>query len=118
VEKPRGQPYGRPFSFNKPNPVWPEKIFLFNPTGAAQTDFEIYIHGGNETYSSGRKFQIGEGGDEQEVGARGSQEKAISDYRITDDTMMVTIKNIGTAPQDFDLRYGVQYREDSEAEQA
>jgi len=101
-----------------PNPIWPEKIFLFNPTVAAQTDFEVYIHGGNETYSSGRKFQIGEGGDESEVGARGSQEKAISDYRITDDTMMVTIKNIGSSLQTFDLRYGVQYREDTEAEQA
>lgn len=101
-----------------PNPIWPEKIFLFNPTELAQTDFEVYIHGGNQTYTSGRKIEIGTGGDEEEVAARSSVELGIQDYRITDDTMMVTIKNIGSSPQTFDLRYGVQYREDSESEMA
>lgn len=101
-----------------PNPVWPEKILLFNPTDFAETDFEVYIHGGNQNHTSGRKFQIGTGGDESEVGPRGSQEKSISDYRITDDTMMVTLKNIGSGPQDIKLRYSVQYREDAEGETA
>ncbi|MCK4333628.1 hypothetical protein KAX06_02440 [candidate division WOR-3 bacterium] len=101
-----------------PNPVWPEKILLFNPTGESETDFEVYIHGGNQNHTSGRKFQIGTGGDESEVGPRGSQEKGISDYRITDDTIKVTLKNIGSAPQDIKLRYSVQYREDAEGETA
>jgi len=101
-----------------PNPVWPEKILLFNPTGESETDFEVYIHGGNQNHTSGRKFQIGTGGDESEVGPRASQEKGISDYRITDDTIKITLKNIGSAPQDIKLRYSVQYREDAEGETA
>jgi len=100
-----------------PNPVWPEKIFLFNPTGTAQTDLEVYVHGGNQVYTSGRKIQIGTGGDETEVAARSSVELGITDYRITDDTMMITVKNIhASSAQSFDLRYGIQYREDSAEE--
>jgi len=102
-----------------PNPIWPENVSLFNPTGTEQKDFEVYIHGSNEDYLAGRKIQIGEGGDAGAIGARGWVEKAISDYRISDQAMKVTIKNIHAENvQGFDLRYTVEYREDAAGELA
>ena len=102
-----------------PNSIWPENISLFNPTAAEQKDFEVYIHGSNEDYLAGRKIQIGTGGDADTIGARGWVEKAISDYRISDPAMKITIKNIhATNAQSFDLRYTVEYREDAAGELA
>lgn len=98
------------------NPIWVESIALFNPTDSAKTNFEVYVHGSNQAATSGRKIQIGgSGNDASEVGARGWVQKEISDFRVTDQAMAVTIKNTYTASQDFDLRYTVQYREDSDA---
>ncbi|MBN2381168.1 hypothetical protein JXM67_15320 [candidate division WOR-3 bacterium] len=99
------------------NPIWPEKIMLFNPTPSYQEDFEVYIHGSNQPYTDGRKIEIAVGGDQDSISSKGSAEITISDYRITDPALKVTIKNIDTEdPQTFELRYGVQYREDSENE--
>lgn len=99
-----------------PNPIWVKSISLYNPTDSSQTNFEVYVHGSNEAYTSGRKIQIGTGGDATEVGARGWVQKAISDYKITDPAVMVTIKNIDTGSQNFTLRYTVEYQEDSPTE--
>lgn len=98
-----------------PNAVWPESIFIFNPTDSAQTKFEVYIHGSNQAYTAGRKITIATGGDFTEVGARSSVEKSISDFKITDPALAVTIKNTDTGAQTLDLRYTVQYREDAES---
>lgn len=96
------------------NPIWVETISLFNPTDTAKTNFEVYVHGSTQNYSSGRKIQIGgQGCDETEVGVRGWVQKEITDYRITDPAMKVTIVNTTTS-QSFDLRYTIQYKEDSE----
>ena len=101
------------------NPVWPEKILLFNPqaTGStAQTDFEVYVHGATQPYSDGRKIQIASGGDQESIAAKDTAEIPISDYRISDTGLKVTIKNTDTGAQSFELRWGVQYREDSPSE--
>ncbi len=99
-----------------PNPIWPESISLFNPTDAAQTNLEVYVHGSNQAFDAGRKIQIGTGGEASTIDARGWVEKAISDFRITDPAMKVTLKNIATSPQTLELNYTVQYREDSDTE--
>lgn len=99
-----------------PNPIWVKSISLYNPTDSSQTNFEVYVHGSNEVYTSGRKIQISTGGDATEVGARGWVEKAISDYKITDPAVKITIKNIDTGSQNFTLRYTVEYQEDSPTE--
>lgn len=98
-----------------PNAVWPESIFIFNPTDSAQADFEVYIHGSNQAYTAGRKITIAVGGDFTQVGARGTVEKAIADFKITDPALAVTIKNTAVGAQTLDLRYTVQYREDAES---
>jgi len=103
-----------------PNPIWPKSIALFNPTtepALPQKDFEVYVHGSNQTYTLGRKILIGTGGIATEIAPKGWVEQPISDYRITDPGVMITIKNIhSTNDQSFDLRYTVEYCEDSEAE--
>jgi len=101
------------------NPIWPEKIQLFNPQSTLenpQTDFEVYVHGSNQPYTDGRKILIASGGDQESISPKGSAELTISDYRITDSAMKISIKNLDTSAQDFELRYGIQYREDSETE--
>jgi len=97
-----------------PNPVWPEKIFLFNPTASSQTNFEVYVHGSNQAYTDGRKISIGTGGDYPSLASKGSGEVTIADFKITDAGMKVTVKNTDTGPQTVNVNYGIQYREDSE----
>ncbi|MEA3311942.1 MAG: hypothetical protein U9Q76_06960 [candidate division WOR-3 bacterium] len=102
-----------------PNPIWPESIALFNPTDEVKTDFEVYIHGSNQDYLAGRKIQINnlQGNDATQIGARGWVQKTITDFRITDPAMMVTVFNTHTAdPLTLNLRYTVQYYEDTAGE--
>lgn len=102
-----------------PNPIWPESISLFNPTDQTKTDFEVYIHGSNEDYLAGRKIQINnlQGNDATQIGARGWVQKTITDFRITDPAMKVTVKNThDTNPLDLELRYTIQYYEDTAGE--
>ncbi|NLI99049.1 hypothetical protein GX441_10380 [bacterium] len=96
-----------------PNPIWVDSIALFNPTNAPQTNFEVYVHGASQDYTSGRKIQIGGSGDETTVGARGWVSKPIADFRITDSAMAISIIST-SGEQDFNLRYTVEYHEDSE----
>jgi hypothetical protein len=97
-----------------PNAVWPEAIMLVNLTAAAEQDFEVYVYGSNQTYDAGRKIMIGTGGDASNVPANGgSVEKDFADFKITDPGLKLTIKNIGSGTQTFDLRYTLQYREDA-----
>jgi hypothetical protein len=96
-----------------PNAVWPEKIFLFNNTASSQSDFEVYVHGANQPYADGRKISIGTGGDYPSLASKSSGEVTISDFKITDAGMKITVKNTDTGPQTINLNYGVQYREDS-----
>lgn len=99
-----------------PNAIWPESISLFNPTDASETDFEVYVHGSNQAYGDGRKIQIATGGDAASIAARGWVEKAISDFKVSDPGLKITLVNIATGAQTLELRYTVQYREDSETE--
>lgn len=98
------------------NSIWVDSISLFNPTDDTKTNFEVYVHGSNQNYTAGRKIKIGGSGcDATEIGGRGWTKKTITDYRITDDAMMVTILNTeGSGTEDFDLRYTVEYHEDIE----
>lgn len=98
------------------NSIWVDAISLFNPTDDTKTDFEVYVHGSNQNYTAGRKIKIGGSGcDATEIGGRGWTKKTITDYRITDDAMMITILNTESAgSEDFELRYTVEYHEDIE----
>jgi hypothetical protein len=104
-----------------PNPIWPERIYLFNPDPKVtdpQTEFEVYIHGSNQDYLAGRKIEISSSSDHTSIGPKASVEESFTDFRITDNAMTITVKNLDTAVNRVNLRYGIQYREDSEAEQA